>query len=235
MKKIIIFIILILIFSVGTIARDFNTIDDWRYCTVSEAKKVLNSGYNVNKTDESNATPLIDAVTFNKIEIVKLLVENGANINHKVNVGTTPLMLATSNNLKITDYLLKNGAKVNVKNNDGLTPLHWAAQFADNKKTLEILLEKGADPTIKDIDGKTAIDYLNENKDLNYSNAKMLLKSYTNESDSKNEYKFRNTEWGMSIQEVKYIENQEPVYENKEMIVYEDSITQLPVELYIFL
>jgi len=238
LKKIILSIImLILIFSAGTNARDFNTIEDWRYCTVNEAEKVINNDYDVNKTDDINATPLINAASFNSIEVVKLLVENGANINHKVNVGTTPLMLATSNNFEITDYLLKNGAKVNVKNNDGLTPLHWAAQFAKNKKTLKILLEKGADPTVKDKDGKTAIDYLNENEDLRYSNAENLLKNYIDEPDTKNKnnYKFRNTEWGMPIQEVKNIENQEPVYENQEMIVYKDSIIQLPVELiYIF-
>jgi hypothetical protein len=238
LKKIIIStIILILIFSVGTSARKFNTIDDWRYCTISEAKNVINNGYDVNQTGEVNGTPLIEAVTFNTIEIVKLLVENGANINHKVDVGTTPLMLATSNNFEITDYLLKNGAKINVKNNDGLTPLHWAAQFAENEKTLKILLEKGADPTVKDKDGKTALDYLNENEDLRYSNAENLLKNYIDEPDTKNRnnYKFRNTEWGMSIKEVKNIEKQEPIYDNEGIIVYEDYIIDLPVEvIYIF-
>jgi len=241
LKKIIISIImLILIFSAGINARDFNSIDDWEDCTIREAEKIINSGYDVNQTDENNATPLINAAYSNTIAIVKLLVKNGADINHKVNVGTTPLMLATSHNFdafEITDYLLKNGAEVNIKNDDGLTALHWAAQFAENEKILEILLEKGADPTVKDNDGKTAIDYLNENEDLRYSNAENLLKNYMKEPDTenKNKYQFRNTEWGMSIQEVKNIENQEPVYENKEMIVYEDSIIQLPVELiYIF-
>ena len=59
------------------------------------------------------------------LEVVKLLLANGTNVNQQNNDGCTPLMYAED--LEIAELLLSNGANVNQKTNDGLTPLICAA------------------------------------------------------------------------------------------------------------
>ena len=62
------------------------------------------------------------------VEIVRLLVENGAEVNNKNNDGTTALLWAASKGyLEIVRLLVENGAEVNSKNNDGTTALLSAA------------------------------------------------------------------------------------------------------------
>ena len=54
------------------------------------------------------------------LEIVKYLVENGANINEKNKDGDTPLICASINgHLEIVKYLCQNGDNVNEKDKDG--------------------------------------------------------------------------------------------------------------------
>jgi hypothetical protein len=129
----------------------------------------------------------------------------------------------------------------------GMTPIMWAAFSNDNPKIIEYLLDKGADPLIEGgTKNKNAIDLIKENKRLVNTYAYDLIMNYSKDSKANNEKNnstssssddnhFRNAHWGMSIQEVKNVETQEPIYENNEMIVYEDYLIQLPVEvIYLF-
>lgn len=61
----------------------------------------------VNMKDEGDHTPLIDAVLTNQVDIVKLLVENGADLNARTKrSGMSALDIAKKGNLKdIEDYL----------------------------------------------------------------------------------------------------------------------------------
>ncbi|PWF94171.1 Ankyrin repeat protein [Spiroplasma poulsonii] len=62
--------------------------------------------------------------------MVKLLIENGAEINHKNQFGNTPLILASQNgHTEIVKLLIENGAKINHKNQFGNTPLILASQM----------------------------------------------------------------------------------------------------------
>jgi hypothetical protein len=63
------------------------------------------------------------------IEIVKLLLDKGADVNLTDKYGNTPLHLAASDgHIEIVKLLLEKGSDVNSKRrNDGTTPLYWAA------------------------------------------------------------------------------------------------------------
>ena len=75
------------------------------------------------------------------LEIVKYLLENGADINAKDNYGTTALMKASSNGqLEIVQFLIENGADINIKNNEGKTALDVAA----TKEIKKVLRKAGA-------------------------------------------------------------------------------------------
>lgn len=126
----------------------------------------------------------------------------------------------------------------------GMTPIMWATAFNDRPEVIEYLLNKGADPLLKSGDkNKNAIDAIKENKKLVDTYAYDLIISYSkdgneisnnNKTSSSDNTNFRNAKWGMSMQEVKITEESEPVYENSEIIVYEDYLIQLPVEAVYF-
>jgi len=97
-----------------------------------------------------NETQPIHAAAFKgNLEAVKLLVENGADVNAKGPGDSTPLLFAaTMSHVKVkgADYeglvrfLIESGADVNAPNSLGYPPLH----FAKNKTVVELLKKAGA-------------------------------------------------------------------------------------------
>lgn len=68
-------------------------------------------------------TYLHNAVEVEEIEIVKLLVERGADVNSKNAKGMTPLYYSILlRNFEITKYLLSHGADPYIPTNEGKTP-----------------------------------------------------------------------------------------------------------------
>ena len=110
------------------------------------------------KRDRDGRTLLINAAIYNRLDVVKYLVQKGADINTCDSIGNTPLHAAVlGNNTKIVQYLLKNGAEVDAKNNFGNTPL-WVASPTASLELFEILLLYGADPEIKNNYGVSILD-----------------------------------------------------------------------------
>lgn len=86
---------------------------------------LIQKGGKANISDINGQTPLMKAVNTN-IEIVKTLIDNGADINAKDNHGTSVLMYAaTLGKLEIRDkmimFLINSGASIQAKNNEGNT------------------------------------------------------------------------------------------------------------------
>jgi ankyrin repeat protein len=81
------------------------------------------------------------------LDVVKYLVEKGADVKAANNYGNTPLHLAADNcNLDIVKYLLEKGADVKAANKVGNTPLHlarasWHRVHWDVVKYLESRIE----------------------------------------------------------------------------------------------
>jgi len=72
---------------------------------------------NVYKEDEDGNTPLINACRENNESQVKLLIENGANINMENEDGETPLTIACKyDNINIVRILIENGVDINKEN-----------------------------------------------------------------------------------------------------------------------
>jgi hypothetical protein len=79
-------------------------------------------------------TPLLMAVPFGPPELVKTLMDSGANVNAKDYRSFTPLMLAAATdraNPEIVRLLLARGADPHAKARAGDTAADWAARFAD--------------------------------------------------------------------------------------------------------
>ncbi|MDR0355540.1 MAG: ankyrin repeat domain-containing protein, partial [Deltaproteobacteria bacterium] len=105
------------------------------------------------------------------LELVSLLLKNGADVNPKGDFkGETPLMTALSNrycenywvalrprivNLEVVDLLLKSGAKLDAADDDGATPLMYAAD--NSAEAVLLLLKNGADVNAADKEGLTTL------------------------------------------------------------------------------
>lgn len=70
-------------------------------------KKFIEYGVNVNETS-NGVTPLMLAARYNKVEMLKILIDNGAQVDTKDERGNTALVYATeSNATEAVSYLEK--------------------------------------------------------------------------------------------------------------------------------
>ena len=93
---------------------------------------------------KGDCTPLMEAASSGHLEIVKLLISHGADVNSQSSSGNTPLMYAcASGHSEIVRVLLEANANVEDHNENGHTPLMEAAS-AGHVEVAKILLEYGA-------------------------------------------------------------------------------------------
>ncbi|QSZ32714.1 hypothetical protein DSL72_002293 [Monilinia vaccinii-corymbosi] len=124
----------------------------------SVAKILLQKGADPNNrggaTDYQNGpregTPLGLAISYNNLEMAKLLLAHGADIDGPDHHCTTPLMWTIRKNLpKSTKFLLQRGADPILRDDEGKTPLHDACARG-HESIAKILLNHGAAPDAKD-------------------------------------------------------------------------------------
>ena len=126
---------------------------------IIRVRELLDAGINPNITDYDGDTPLVYASEEGYTEIVKLLLDSGADAdpNLQEQGRYTPLIVSSDNDYDIVKLLLENGADPNIQNHEGYTPLIWATIMGCND-IVKLLLENGADPNISDRWGDTAYD-----------------------------------------------------------------------------
>lgn len=103
------------------------------------------------------ATLLHIAASRNRIDVVKLLIERGADVNTKGGWWVvTPLHWAADNgHTEIVRLLIEHGADVNARTEEhGYTPLHWAAG-GGHRETVEVLITAGATVDAQADNGET--------------------------------------------------------------------------------
>ncbi len=89
-------------------------------------------------------------------DLVKFILEHGANPNIQGQNGRTPLHSASRNSNKDSTegtikLLLEHGANPNIQEDEGWTPLHMASRYSNTDRTegtVKLLLEDGANPYV---------------------------------------------------------------------------------------
>ena len=149
-------------------APDISIIKAAQEGNIEAVKQHLAAGADVNAKDENGWTPLNSAAVKGRNQIVKLLIEKGADLN----AGTPLIYAATDGHMEVIELLIANGADVNAKANDQLggTALHMTANLG-HKKVVELLVAAGADVNAKMLHGMTPLHFAANNKGI----AKFLI------------------------------------------------------------
>ena len=110
-----------------------------------------------------------------KLDLVKLLLENGADPNLRDNQGNNSIINACyddvfKNSNEIIKMLSNYKTNINLQNTDGDTALILSCKhIVFKEKNIKVLLENGADPNIQNKDGFTALMLLCEELDVHYN------------------------------------------------------------------
>lgn len=154
--------------SIHTAAREGN---------LKEVRRQLAWGVNVNRNHFfTRETPLIEAAANGHVDVVNLLIENGADVNLKGEAWYGPLHSASANgHIEVVKILLENGADVNIFHHN--KPLHNAAMNG-HIEVAEILLAHGADINAKGINEAAPLHTAVSNNQL--AMAKWLLSKGAN-------------------------------------------------------
>ena len=116
----------------------------------------------VNLKNATGETPLHWACIRGHRDVVRVLIEAGADVNVKTSEGWTPLhWAALKGQTNIAILLIDNKADLNAVNKDRWTPMHVAA-FAGELDMIKLLIDKGADIRARDRDGFTPMQVASE-------------------------------------------------------------------------
>lgn len=92
----------------------------------------------------------------NNLDMMKLFVHYGADVNQVNQFGETPLTLAAfRGNREAIEYLISQGAQINVENNK-YSPLHYAS-FGGHNDIINYLINNGANLNAKSPNGSTPL------------------------------------------------------------------------------
>jgi ankyrin repeat protein len=111
----------------------------------AQVQKLLRAGADVNTADSEGTTALMHAVVEADVRMMKLLIDNHANVNAKNALDSTALMYAATNFAK-AKLLVDAGADVKAQGKRNATPMNVAVTTFGSTPVLKLLTSKGATP-----------------------------------------------------------------------------------------
>ncbi|KAL5263784.1 hypothetical protein ACHWQZ_G005000 [Mnemiopsis leidyi] len=131
---------------------------------------------NINVPDASGMSPLMRACAMSRQDIVKTLLECGADVNFGNSANRTSAMLAClSGNLEVIKTLVEHKANLRLRDRSGATCLHYAID-SGNVDVVQYLLKQRVDVDAQDNQGWTPLMCLAANRGT-LDIAKTLIKA----------------------------------------------------------
>ncbi len=135
--------------------------------SVPAIKFLVRRGADINMVDHIGRTPIFHAVSFNRQEAVKTLLNLGADMNavitpgkkvryDTINIypGATPVSLAIQlQYFNLAELLIQRGGNCDTPDTKGMTPLMHAVS-GDSEDIVKLIINKGADVNAREIRGK---------------------------------------------------------------------------------
>ena len=133
------------------IAAICNHVSIEKYLLVNEADNSVQ--------DSSGSSALHEAVRYGNVDVIKALLDSGANVNAKDNLGKTPVMIISpkEKSQEIYKLLISYRADLNEKDMFGDTVLHNAIMVNSDAETVSILTNNGADINTRNKEGVTPL------------------------------------------------------------------------------
>ncbi|MCR5724479.1 MAG: ankyrin repeat domain-containing protein [Treponema sp.] len=109
--------------------------------------------------DITGATPLHEAVRYGRVDIAKLLLSNGAQVDALDSIGKTPLLLNIPEKAQLDMYKTLVQYKANIAQKDmfGDTVLHIATMAKASPEVIKVLVEAGAPVNERNKQGVTPL------------------------------------------------------------------------------
>lgn len=129
-----------------------------RFDEIEKVRTMIEDGFNVNRKNKLGASALGFCATFGRLEIAKLLVEKGANVNlREGSFDAPPLFSAISQSyLNIASFLIEKGTDLDKQDNRGYTVLMMSIMNG-HYDLAKKLIRKGANVNLRDNKGETAL------------------------------------------------------------------------------
>jgi len=140
---------------------------------------------NVNENPTWSATLLCRAACIGKVDLMKRLLDLGADVEATTHKGETALHIAVQcGQADAISLLLESGANIQASDSKGRTALHFAVEGGeDTYVVVSLLLANGADVWAKTLDGLTALDCTHQSKQANIIS--LLRQRYKQTNDLK--------------------------------------------------
>ena len=140
-----------------------------KYGVTDQVEYLLSKSKNIDALDSNGDTALALAIKENNVNLVKMIINKGANINiisfiNNYSDEYSPLMIASKNgNKEIVNLLIKNGANVNLLNSSSMSALMTTTYdrhliTPEQIEVMKILIDAGANPNLSIIENETTLD-----------------------------------------------------------------------------
>lgn len=131
----------------------------YRAKLVELIKYALSIGIDINAENYDGDTALYTAANNGTVDMVELLIQSGANVNHQDGFGYSALhkvVAEQTETLCVVAFFTTLDPSCLLQDDEEL-----CAQVKNREKVIEILIQNGADLSIENADDETVLDYLN--------------------------------------------------------------------------